>query len=53
MARRDILVKYLGYVLPEVAAVNPTSAMLLDQAISELRDTAGTDENPSTRGKYS
>lgn len=48
---REILVKYLDYVLPEVAAINPTSAMLLDQAIARLLDTphGGEDARLPTR----
>jgi hypothetical protein len=51
-ARRDILAKYLGYVLPEVAAINPTSAMLLDQAILRLMD-APAGEDPLVPSKFS
>ncbi len=36
VTERRTLAKYLGYALPEVAAINPTSALLLDQAIAEL-----------------
>jgi hypothetical protein len=48
---RHVLAKYLGYVLPEVAAINPMSALLLDQAISQLMESPPHDQL-STR-KYS
>jgi hypothetical protein len=40
ISHRELLAKYLAYALPEVAAVNPTSALLLDKAIRELIDAA-------------
>ena len=40
VSHRELLAKYLAYALPDVAAVNPTSALLLDKAIRELIDAA-------------
>jgi|HubBroStandDraft_6_1064221.scaffolds.fasta_scaffold567523_3 hypothetical protein len=40
VSHREVLAKYLAYALPDVAAVSPTSALLLDKAIRELIDTA-------------
>jgi hypothetical protein len=40
VSHQELLAKYLAYALPDVAAVNPTSALLLDKAIRELIDAA-------------
>lgn len=40
ISHRELLAKYLAYALPDVAVVNPTSALLLDKAIRELIDAA-------------
>jgi hypothetical protein len=48
---RDSLAKYLGYVLPEVAAINPVSALLLDQAIAGLKEQSA--DEPVIPRKYS
>lgn len=50
---REILIKYLDYILPEVAAVNPTSAMLIDQAIARLIETPHGGEEVLLPGKLS
>ncbi len=49
---REILAKYLGYVLADVAALDPTSALLLDQAIARLLD-APSEHNSLRPLKYS
>jgi len=40
LSQAELLAKYLAYALPDVAAVNPTSGLLLDKAIRELLDVA-------------